>query len=497
MSVGVMRMIDYEKIGRRIYEERKFIRRISQEKMAEDLGMYQADISNLEKAKKSSGITDLNKLQIIADYFSLPIENLLFGSSAEAHMVNYEGSKMELRILERSKQKIKNTKQKTILQKLLDTDPTKALSFTFECGPYTTYIFVEDLTELQGVDDNGNMITKALPRWHCYTFFNDMCIANMLVDQASVFQLVNFKEAAWLQKMIQFDVLDTVDAQRTLNPYIILRQYADNKGDEKRNEDLMFERMDALRPVWGKFVFFVESIYVMEDCRQHGICRMLLDILHKAGDPVIWINMEPTSGAELSNERGYIPSYTQTEISQLTLNAVIAEKLGITVDPDTWHRQEEVIDPNGNKHLETVLIRKCAYYIPKDVWEIIKDDGDLVAIGRAKQKVYKSQHDELGAPEALDIYTNNRKNGQRMISMKQKTDNHGIVYIFAVKLPEDEHMWFGVSKQNPVKEGIDIDMIERWDYLDDAEASPFMDTYLMLAMYISGFDEYPEEKDEL
>lgn len=486
-------MIDYEKIGRRIYEERKFIRHISQEKMAEDLGMYQADISNLEKAKKSSGITDLNKLQLIADYFSLPIENLLFGTSAEAHMVNYEGSKMELRMIERSKQRIKNAKQKNLLQKLLDTDPTKALSFTFECGPYTTYIFIEKLTKYQGIDDNGDMITKALPRWHCYTFFNDMCIANMLVDQASVFQLVNFNEAAWLQKMIQFDVLDTVDAQRTLNPYVILRQYADDEEDEKRNEDLMVQRMDALRPVWGKTVFFVESIYVMEDCRQHGICRMLLDILHKACDPVIWINMEPTSGAELNNEHGYFPSYTQTEVSQITLNAAIAEKLGITVDSDTWHRQEEVVDPDGKTHLETVLIRKCAYYIPNDVREIIKDDGDLVAIGRAKQKVYQSQHEELNPPKAMDIYTNNRKNGQRMISIKEKTDSLGDVYIFAVKLPEDEHMWFGVSKQNPVKEGIEIDMFERWDYLDDAEDSPFMETYIMLASYIAGFDASPEE----
>ena len=51
-------MIDFEKIGKRIHEERKFIRKISQEKMAEDLDMYQADISNLEKAKKSSDITD-------------------------------------------------------------------------------------------------------------------------------------------------------------------------------------------------------------------------------------------------------------------------------------------------------------------------------------------------------------------------------------------------------------------------------------------------------
>ena len=51
-------MIDFTKIGKRILEERKYLRRISQEKMAEDLGMYQADISNLEKAKNGSGITN-------------------------------------------------------------------------------------------------------------------------------------------------------------------------------------------------------------------------------------------------------------------------------------------------------------------------------------------------------------------------------------------------------------------------------------------------------
>ena len=45
-------MIDIEKIGKRIAEERKYIHKISQEKMAEDLGMYQSDISNMEKAKK-------------------------------------------------------------------------------------------------------------------------------------------------------------------------------------------------------------------------------------------------------------------------------------------------------------------------------------------------------------------------------------------------------------------------------------------------------------
>ena len=77
-------MVDYERIGKRILEERKYLRRISQEKMAEDLGMYQADISNLEKAKNGSGITDLSKLDMIADYFDIPLETLLFGRRNDA-----------------------------------------------------------------------------------------------------------------------------------------------------------------------------------------------------------------------------------------------------------------------------------------------------------------------------------------------------------------------------------------------------------------------------
>ena len=48
-------MVDFERIGRRIKEERKLNKRVSQLDMALDLGMYQADISNLEKAKKGSG----------------------------------------------------------------------------------------------------------------------------------------------------------------------------------------------------------------------------------------------------------------------------------------------------------------------------------------------------------------------------------------------------------------------------------------------------------
>ncbi len=75
-------MIDADNIGKRIRLLRRK-KRVSQERMAEDLGMYQADISNLERAMGGSGITDLFKLDMIADYFGVPLAELLNGSPEE------------------------------------------------------------------------------------------------------------------------------------------------------------------------------------------------------------------------------------------------------------------------------------------------------------------------------------------------------------------------------------------------------------------------------
>ena len=71
-------MINADNIGRRIRILRKQ-KHISQERMAEDLGMYQADISNLERAISGSGILDLFKLDRIADYFGITLVELLNG----------------------------------------------------------------------------------------------------------------------------------------------------------------------------------------------------------------------------------------------------------------------------------------------------------------------------------------------------------------------------------------------------------------------------------
>lgn len=76
-------MLDYDVIASRIREQRKYVRKISQRKMAEDLNMYQPDLSDLENNKPGCGIKDLAKLELIASYLNMSLSYLLFGDDEE------------------------------------------------------------------------------------------------------------------------------------------------------------------------------------------------------------------------------------------------------------------------------------------------------------------------------------------------------------------------------------------------------------------------------
>ena len=93
IKVEAEKMINAINIGKRIRVLRKQ-KHISQERMAEDLGMYQADISNLERAISGSGIADIFKLEMIADYFGITFIELI--SSANESDVEASENKSEV-----------------------------------------------------------------------------------------------------------------------------------------------------------------------------------------------------------------------------------------------------------------------------------------------------------------------------------------------------------------------------------------------------------------
>lgn len=470
-------MIDYSTIGARIKEQRKYIMKVSQEKMAEDLMMYQADISNLEKAKSGSGITDLAKLELIADYFGIPLETLLFGREGN-NMMKYYGDTMKI---VPSNKKIPKT-HKDVLLKLTGYPKGAEINPTvFECGPYSIYSMMEMQYELH--DENSPFPVNSLQKMHTYVFLGSELVALMVADITTVMQHVFHPALIALQKMIQPYVLDVIDCWRTLNPYWALWHFSSEEECEQYT-DKMYGRMQELRDAGEKRpILYVENIYVREDCRQHGLFRMYIDYLKLLNDGcIIWLNMEPTNGSELDQEYEQVPSYTISDLGQLSLNAAIAEKVGFTIDPDTWHRQVEKIDDNGNHYVETALVRKCAYYLPAEIRKIIVNDGDLVAKGRALQRVQIS--DDAEKDVSVEMH-------EGMIdgnpASEVKVTVHGGKIYFCTAIRKNNNSWrFVVSHNSLIRDEREW-IIEEFTSVEEALDSEYYED-IMMAAGLAGYD---------
>ena len=184
-------MVDYEAIGRRIAEQRKYFHKVSQEKMAEDLGMYQADISNLEKAKKGSGITDLSRLDLIAEYFDMPLESLLFGKK-DGMMEKYYGGRMKLQYAGERKTIPKNHKEvlKNLMGSNVDSEDGETRFSVYQCGPYTIYGAVETLYNITGAKDGKLTSDFAVPKLHLFCFYGSDVVAVLTAALTTVMQII-------------------------------------------------------------------------------------------------------------------------------------------------------------------------------------------------------------------------------------------------------------------------------------------------------------------
>lgn len=438
--------------------------------MAEDLGMWQADISNLEKAKSGSGITDLEKLDRIAEYFNMPLETLLFGRRQD-QMEKYQGSKMQLK--ETTKKKSK--KHETLLRKLmgLPCDETAGNALAkipaFECGPYIIYAPDERQMMLSGGSGN-NMVPAYITKPHIYVIYQDEVIGNLTAFSTTIMQHVYQPAFENLKQIILPDIFDLDNTLQVLNPYLPLCQYAADEEEQKVLRDEMYKRMDELRAAGeNRTIFYVESAYVREDCRRCGILRLMLDVLRlKSDQPLIWLSLEPTSGDELKSEYSYVAIYQASELGQISLNASIAERLGFAIDPQTENRQVERLEEDGTTVLETVPVRRTAYYLPKKVRNILNGDHDLLAYARARKKALGG---DISAPVITDIFQSAWKKQGFIISIQLKYSD-GTVYAFARGM-DWKSRWLGVSKENPSPNGDFVETLEKYDRLQDAENSNY------------------------
>ena len=457
-------MIEYEKIGKRIMEERKYIRHISQERMAEDLGMYQADISNLEKAK--SGITDLAKLDLVAGYLGMPLETLLFGRRQD-QMEKYHGTKMQLKM----NRKRRSQKHSTLLKKLMGLDE-KTLSAldsvrSYECGPYMVYA----ATELQHPISGTASLPNTLVKVHLYVIYQDEVIGCMTANVTTMMQHLNAPSFEALRTMIMQDIFNLDDAYFVLNPYHTLFNYcSDDEEETELIRNLMEQRLEALRQAGeDRRILYIESTYVNEECRQKGIFRMMLDTL-KLMNPncLIWLSLEPTSGDELYTENTFHPTYEVSQIGQLHLNASIAERMGFTIDSMTVERLAERIQDNGSVVIETIPVQRTAYYLPKEIRDLIKDDRDMARSGRALKMAVG---DNDNKPTFIDIYQSAWKKFGFIMTIEMVYEDEK-VYVFTRGMSWNTR-WLGVSKENPSLEGKFVDTIEKYESLEDAKHSKY------------------------
>ncbi len=464
-------MIDFEKIGKRILEERKYLRRISQEKMAEDLGMYQADISNLEKAKNGSGITDLAKLDMIAAYFDMPLETLLFGRRQD-QMEKYHGTKMQLKECGNARSRKHETLLRNLMGLLDEAMAEKALKavLSLACGPYMIYIAHEMQKEYTGTVQEDKGYPDALIKAHVYVVYQDEVIGCLTADITSVMQHIFRPAFEQLKRYITPDIFDLEETLSLLNPYWRLFQHAVSEEEEKELLQKMAERMDALRAAGERrVIYYVESAYVREDCRRNGIFRMMIDVLRRqSGNAMIFLSLEPTSGSELKSEYAYHAVYEASELGQISMNASIAERLGFTIDAKTEDRQAERVTEDGTLVVETVPVRRTAYCLPKKIRSILNEDSELLAYARARERVLTGDTEK---PKVIDVFQSAWKKYGFIISIKL-VYRDGTAYAFARGM-DWKSRWLGVSRDNPAPNGDMVETMEKYQSLQEAEQSRY------------------------
>lgn len=464
-------MIDFDKIGKRILEERKYLHRISQEKMALDLGIYQADISNLEKAKKGSGISDLYKLDLIADYFDIPLESLLFGRRQDK-MEKYYGTKMQIKPFSGKLSAKHQASLRGLMGVAADEDAETKLENVgaYNCGPYMIYEAHEFQVELTGSDPTEEDFQNFLEKIHLYVIYQDEVIGCLTACVTTLMQHVFQPAFEKLKTFIMPDIFELNDTLHVLNPYMLMYHNAITQEESEEYKDKMYQRMDELRKAGeNRVIFYVENAYVREDCRQNGILRMMIDVLKKT-DPgcIIRLSLEPTSGEELTSEYSYFPSYEAAEIGQINLNASIAEHLGFMIDEKTVERQTQRVEEDGSFVTETVPIRRNAYLLPKQIRYLLKHDGDLTSRGRARAKTLGNEEEK---PKTIDVYDGAWKKYGFIMAIKMVYSD-GTVFAFARGM-DWEHRFLGISKENPAPTGKFVETTEKYDRLEDAVESRY------------------------
>ena len=340
-------MIDTKAIAKRIRDGRKHRLRLTQEDLGIELGIKQSAVSDLENAKKGSGINDLHRLMLLARTLEMDLPYLVFGIGDDG--LPHFGEEATLAPVHF--RRLTKAHRKLLLA-VSQSDNLKAtLMGAYEYATYRAYVLV-------GNEEPTNRLA-------------------VLIHDNAIVATARGKTIP-LNQALASDPTENQPYARILNPYAVMAE-SDSKETAARFDLEAIERMEELRSMTNEKLLIIDYLYVEESLREHGLARFLIEALRNPAETTsVWLSLKPIERLD-PNETAH---ESVIEPGQIMLNASIAERLGFTVD-----EMREAVTVKSREECGRLYYPLWAYRLSKTLSELVRDDEFVQEMALAQTRL--------------------------------------------------------------------------------------------------------------
>ena len=335
-------MIDTQAIAQRIRDGRRHRRRVTQEAFALELGINQSAVSDLENGKKGSGIYDLNRLKLLAQGLNMDLRYLVFGMGDDGLPRFTALNRFEAI----STRRITKAHREHLERLSGEIDWKKRLISAMEFSTYRMYVL-------------ENESETSFQERLCVVIFDDRIDATA---KAKAFRVEALNEVRRLFE--DESVYELIE--RRMNPFESLLTTADVETIERYTLEAE-ERHEALSVVDDEEVVVIEALFVEAKLREHGLSRLMINGLADSEMTSVWLSLKPMT--ELIETIEGVPRHSPANLGQMTLNASIAERLGLTIES-----MREPVEVNSKEETAVLPCHAWAYRLSPALKAITNED---------------------------------------------------------------------------------------------------------------------------
>ena len=335
-------MIDTQAIAQRIRDGRRHRRRVTQEAFALELGINQSAVSDLENGKKGSGIYDLNRLKLLAQGLNMDLRYLVFGMGDDGLPRFTALNRFEAI----STRRITKAHREHLERLSGEIDWKKRLISAMEFSTYRMYVL-------------ENESETSFQERLCVVIFDDRIVATA---KAKAFRVEALNEVRRLFE--DESVYELIE--RRMNPFESLLTTADVETIERYTLEAE-ERHEALSVVDDEEVVVIEALFVEAKLREHGLSRLMINGLADSEMTSVWLSLKPVT--ELIETIEGVPRHSPANLGQMTLNASIAERLGLTIES-----MREPVEVNSKEETAVLPCHAWAYRLSPALKAITNED---------------------------------------------------------------------------------------------------------------------------